>query len=52
MNTESTVGVFDFAAHVAHNSLKALQLINSGWVSPTSVSSLHFMDVFVYPTQF
>lgn len=48
----STVGVFDFAAHVVHNSLEALQLVSFGWVSPTSASSLHFMDVFVYPIQF
>lgn len=45
----STVGVFDFAAHVVYNSLEALQLISFGWVSPTRTSSLHFMDVFVCP---
>lgn len=48
----STVGVFDFAAHVVHNSLEALQLVSFGWVSPTTASSLHFMDGFVYPIQF
>lgn len=45
----STVGVFDFAAHVVYSSLEALQLISFGWVSPTSTTSLHFMDDFVYP---
>lgn len=45
----STVGVFDLAAHVAYNSLEALHLISFGRVSPTRTSSLHFMDVFVYP---
>lgn len=46
----STVGVFDFAAHVVYSSLEALQLISFGWVSPTSITSLHFMDAFVYPS--
>lgn len=45
----STVGVFDLAAHVVYNSLEALHLISFGRVSPTRTSSLHFMDVFVYP---
>lgn len=44
----STVGVFDFVAHVVYNSLEVLQLISFGWVSPTSTNCLHFMDVFVY----